>query len=111
VIFADYEAPNGVVHVIDGVLTPPVEETNTVVDIVVNSDVHTTLEAAVVAAELVEPLSGAGPFTVFAPTDSAFALLGEETINALLADPKGALSSILQYHVVGGKVMSDGLTD
>jgi uncharacterized surface protein with fasciclin (FAS1) repeats len=107
VIFADYEAPNGVVHVIDAVITPP----TTVVDIIIESDVHTSLEAAVLAADLAGALSGDGPFTVFAPTDDAFAALGQATIDALFADATGALANILQYHVVSGKVMAGDLSD
>jgi len=61
-------------------------KSTTVVDIVVNSENHNTLEAAVVAAGLVETLQGEGPFTVFAPTDAAFAALPEGTVEALLAD-------------------------
>jgi len=64
-----------------------------------------TLVAAVQAAGLVETLSGAGPFTVFAPTDDAFAKIPKETLDAVLAD-KTKLASILTYHVVSGKVMS-----
>ena len=64
-----------------------------------------TLVAAVQAAGLVETLSGEGPFTVFAPTDEAFAKLPEGTIEALLAD-KDKLTAILTYHVVPGKVMA-----
>ena len=64
----------------------------TVVDIVVNSEDHSTLEAAVIAAELADDLSGEGPFTVFAPTDAAFAALPEGTVEALLEDPSGALA-------------------
>jgi uncharacterized surface protein with fasciclin (FAS1) repeats len=82
-----------------------------VVDIIVNSEVHESLEAAVIAAELASALSGDGPFTVFAPTDDAFAALGSETIDALFADPTGALSTILQYHVVNGDVRAGDLTD
>jgi len=85
-------------------------KSTTVVDIVVNSADHTTLEAAVVAAGLVETLQGEGPFTVFAPTDAAFAALPEGTIDALLADIP-ALTDILTYHVVGGKAMSTDLSD
>ncbi|MBN2636003.1 MAG: fasciclin domain-containing protein, partial [Prolixibacteraceae bacterium] len=55
-----------------------------IVDIVVNSEDHTTLETAVVAAELAEALSAEGPFTVFAPTDAAFGEIPSETLNALL---------------------------
>ena len=83
---------------------------NTVVDIVVNSENHTTLEAAVVAAGLVETLSGEGPFTVFAPTDSAFATLPPGTIEAVLADAE-LLTAILTYHVVGATALSSDLSD
>ena len=61
---ADIETDNGVVHVIDAVLVPEEDASTTVVDVVVNSENHTTLEAAVVAAGLVETLNGEGPFTV-----------------------------------------------
>jgi len=107
VIVADIEANNGVIHVIDAVLVPQ----NTVVDIITESPDHETLEAAVIAAELADDLSGAGPFTVFAPTDDAFAALPEGTLDALLADPTGELANILLYHVAGGKVMSGDLSD
>ncbi len=103
-------ADNGVVHVIDAVLLPPAPETNTVVDIIVNSEDHTTLEAAVVAAGLVETLSGDGPFTVFAPTDAAFAALPDGTVEAVLADID-LLTAILTYHVVGGTTLSTDLMD
>jgi len=85
--------------------------TNTVVDIVVNSPNHTTLEAAVVAAGLVDVLNGPGPFTLFAPTDAAFAALPSGTIPALLADPSGLLTDILTYHVVAGKALSSALSN
>ncbi len=108
VVLADIEASNGVVHVIDAVLLPP---TTTVVDIIVNSPDHNTLEAAVVAADLAGTLSGDGPFTVFAPTDAAFDALPDGTIDALLADPSGDLTSILLYHVIGGDIRSTDLSD
>ncbi|MGC9342885.1 MAG: fasciclin domain-containing protein, partial [Bacteroidales bacterium] len=110
VTVADIEAANGVVHVIDAVLVPEMMPA-TVVDIIVNSEVHETLEAAVIAADLVETLQGEGPFTVFAPTDDAFAALPEGTLDALLADPSGDLTDILLYHVVAGKAMSTDLSD
>jgi uncharacterized surface protein with fasciclin (FAS1) repeats len=110
VTVADLEAENGVVHVIDAVLLPPTMPA-TVVDIIVNSENHTTLEAAVVAAGLVETLQGEGPFTVFAPTDAAFAALPAGTVESLLEDPTGALTDILLYHVVSGKAMSTDLGD
>jgi uncharacterized surface protein with fasciclin (FAS1) repeats len=108
VTVADLQADNGVVHVINAVLLPP---SNTVVDIIVNSPAHDTLEAAVIAAGLADDLSGTGPFTVFAPTDDAFKALPAGTIEALLADPTGALANILLYHVASGKVMSGDLSD
>ncbi|HKK69036.1 MAG TPA: fasciclin domain-containing protein, partial [Bacteroidales bacterium] len=105
---ADIETDNGVVHVIDAVILPPA---TTVVDVIVNSEAHSTLEAAVIAAELDDDLSGEGPFTVFAPTDAAFNNLPEGTVDALLEDPTGDLADILLYHVVGDKVMSGDLSD
>jgi len=83
----------------------------TVVDIIVNSPVHTTLETAVIAAKLDDDLSGPGPFTVFAPTDAAFSALPAGTLTELLKDPTGALAQILLYHVASGKVLSTSLTD
>ena len=113
VTVADLVADNGVVHVIDAVLIPPTPEpTNTVVDIIVNSDIHTILEAAVLEADLAGALSGEGPFTVFAPTDEAFAALAEAlgaTAADLLALPE--LAEILLYHVVGTTAFSTDLSD
>jgi len=110
VIVADIIADNGVVHVIDAVLLPPAQ-TSSVLDIIVNSPDHTTLEAAVIAAGLDGTLDGPGPFTVFAPTDAAFAALPAGTVDALLADPTGALTQILLYHVVGATALSTDLSD
>ena len=110
VTVADLTASNGVVHVINAVLLPPTPNTNTVVDIIVNSPDHTTLETAVIAAGLADDLSGDGPFTVFAPTDAAFAALPAGTIEAVLADPV-LLNAILTYHVAAGNVLSTDLTD
>ena len=76
-----------------------------IVDTAVNAGSFSTLVAAIKAAQLVDTLKGAGPFTVFAPTDEAFAKLPEGTVDALLKDiPK--LKKILTYHVVSGKVMA-----
>ncbi len=102
----DIKADNGVVHVIDAVMIPP----TTVVDVLLKSPIHKTLVAAATAAELVAPLQGKGPFTVFAPTDNAFAALPAGTVEALLGDPKGALANILLYHVLGNRTtyFSDG---
>jgi uncharacterized surface protein with fasciclin (FAS1) repeats len=111
VTVADIPAQNGVVHVINAVLLPPTPQTTTVVDVIVNSPDHTTLEAAVIAAELADDLSGDGPFTVFAPTDAAFAALPAGTVETLLQDPTGQLAQILLYHVAAGNVLSTDLTD
>ena len=81
-----------------------------IVDTAVSAGSFTTLVAAVQAAGLVDTLKGDGPFTVFAPTDDAFAALPEGTIEALLADIE-ALTAILTYHVVPGAVMSGDLSD
>ncbi len=77
-----------------------------IVDTAVAAGSFNTLVAAVQAAGLVETLKGEGPFTVFAPTDEAFAALPEGTVDGLLADPEGALTDVLLYHVVPGKVMA-----
>jgi uncharacterized surface protein with fasciclin (FAS1) repeats len=83
---------------------------STVVDIAVNSPDHTTLVAAVKAAGLVETLQGSGPFTVFAPTNAAFAKLPAGTVDSLLQPAnKPVLSKVLTYHVVSGNVMSGQL--
>ena len=106
---ADIPADNGVVHVINAVLLPP--PPTTVVDIIVNSPDHNVLEAAVIAAELDDDLSGDGPFTVFAPTDAAFAALPAGLVDQLLMDPTGDLAQILLYHVLGAEVLSTDLVD
>jgi len=110
VIVADIIADNGVVHVIDAVLIPASDAT-TVWDIIVGSDVHNTLETAVLLAGLDGALQGDGPFTVFAPTDAAFAALPSEVLDAVLADPSGLLTDILLYHVVGAAALSTDLSD
>ena len=77
-----------------------------IVEAAIDAGSFNTLVAAVKAADLVKTLSSPGPFTVFAPTDEAFAKLPEGTIDALLKD-KAKLTSILTYHVVSGKVMAN----
>ncbi len=78
-----------------------------VVDIALGSADHTTLVAAVKAAGLVETLKGDGPFTIFAPTNAAFAALPEGTVASLLQpENKAALTNILTYHVVSGNLTS-----
>jgi uncharacterized surface protein with fasciclin (FAS1) repeats len=79
--------------------------TDDIVDVAVANGSFTTLVTAVKAAGLVETLKGEGPFTVFAPTDAAFAKVPAATLQALLAD-KAALAGVLTYHVVAGKVMA-----
>lgn len=76
-----------------------------IVDLAVGAGQFNTLAKALAAAGLVDTLKGPGPFTVFAPTDAAFAKIPADKLNALLAD-KAALTKVLTYHVVGGTVMS-----
>jgi transforming growth factor-beta-induced protein len=103
---ADVMASNGVIHVIDKVLLPP-----TVVDLATYSDNFTSLVGAVVKADLAGALSGDGPFTVFAPTNDAFAALfaalGISDLDEVAVED---LTSILTYHVVGDNVMSTELS-
>lgn len=83
-----------------------------IVDTAVNAGQFETLVAAVTAAELAETLKSEGPFTVFAPTDEAFAALPEGTVEMLLKpENKDQLVAVLTYHVVPGKVMSTDLSD
>ena len=84
----------------------------TIVETAIEAGSFTTLVAAVAAADLVDTLSGEGPFTVFAPTDEAFAALPEGTVESLLLpENRDQLIAILTYHVVPGAVMSTDLTD
>ncbi|MDA7415217.1 fasciclin domain-containing protein [Xenophilus arseniciresistens] len=82
----------------------PMYPTKDIIDNAVNSKDHTTLVAAVKAAGLVETLKGPGPFTVFAPTNDAFAALPAGTVDTLLKpENKASLTGVLTYHVVPGK--------
>lgn len=111
VTVADITADNGVVHVIDAVLLPGTN-TTTVMDVITESAIHESLEAALVASGLDEALNGAGPFTVFAPTDAAVATALEAlgiTVEMFLMSPM--LSGILSYHAAAGTVMSADITD
>ncbi len=120
VVATDIEASNGVIHVIDTVLLPPAgddamtdddamgEEPGDIVEVAVGAEQFPTLVAAVQAAGLVETLQGDGPFTVFAPTEEAFAAALEAlglTAEELLADTE-TLTAVLTYHVVPGKVLA-----
>jgi uncharacterized surface protein with fasciclin (FAS1) repeats len=90
----------------------PMYSDKTIVENAVNSKDHTTLVAAVKAAGLVETLSGPGPFTVFAPTNRAFAKLPAGTVDTLvMPQNKGTLTEILTYHVVPGKYDAQALVN
>jgi uncharacterized surface protein with fasciclin (FAS1) repeats len=92
--------------------TTEVTAPGTIVDVAVGAGSFSTLVAAVTAADLVETLSGEGPFTVFAPTDDAFAALPAGVLDALLLpENKALLAQILTYHVVSGMVMAADVTD
>jgi uncharacterized surface protein with fasciclin (FAS1) repeats len=84
---------------------PSPQQSPDIVDVAMEAGSFSTLIAAVEAAGLVDVLKSDGPFTVFAPTDEAFAAIPEADLNALLAD-KEALTAVLTYHVVSGKVMA-----
>ncbi len=115
VVTTDIEASNGVIHVIDAVILPPSmseadsmeEPTMSIAEIAAGNEDFSTLVAALDAAGLVETLSAEGEYTVFAPTNAAFAALPEGTVDALLADPQGDLTQILLYHVVDGAVKAE----
>jgi len=105
VIKADVKASNGVIHFIDGVMLIPKGD---LVDTLVADDRFSTLVAAVTAAGLVDTVKNAEAFTIFAPTNDAFAKIPEETLNGLLAD-KEALTKVLLRHVAPGAVFAKGV--
>ncbi|NWG76032.1 MAG: fasciclin domain-containing protein [Rubrivivax sp.] len=106
VVITDIETANGVIHVIDAVLLPPAKLSD-IVDTAVADGRFTTLVAAVQATGLAETLKSEGPFTVFAPTDEAFAKLPAGTVEDLLKPENlETLKNILLYHVVPAKVMA-----
>ena len=89
----------------------PMSASKDIIDNAVNSKDHTTLVAAIKAAGLVETLKGPGPFTVFAPTNAAFTALPAGTVDTLLKpESKPALTKVLTYHVVAGKMDAASLT-
>jgi transforming growth factor-beta-induced protein len=108
---ADNLASNGVVHIIDGVLLPPTKPTKpNIVELAESVPALSTLVAAVVAGDLADTLSSAGPFTVFAPTNDAFGALGKKTIDSLMKPAnKAQLVDILTYHVLPEQVLSTDL--
>lgn len=88
------------------------ESQKNVLQIAIGSKDHTTLVAAVKAAGLVDALANAGPFTVFAPTDEAFAKIPKETLDNLMKpENKNALSNILEYHVYVGVIKTEQMRD
>ncbi len=105
VVKTDIECSNGIIHVIDSVILPASDDIPTTA---VKAGDFNTLVAAVKAAGLVDAISGAGPFTVFAPTDEAFAKLPAGTVDTLLKpENKDKLVAILKYHIVPGRVYSE----
>merc|ERR1740138_1250352 len=100
---ADVAASNGVVHIIDAVLMPPSMTKQSIVELAAGNKDLSTLVAAITAGKLVTALEAKGPFTVFAPTNEAFAKLPKATLNSLL-EPKNIkqLDAVLEYHVVAG---------
>jgi uncharacterized surface protein with fasciclin (FAS1) repeats len=111
VIVADLAASNGVVHVVNEVLTPAAPQLYTVWDVIQNSPDHNILENVVGLADLDDDLDSEGAYTVFAPTDAAFALVPQPIIDALIADPTGLLTLALNYHVVPSVALSTDLSD
>lgn len=102
VVTTDIECTNGVIHVIDAVILP---EDKSIVGVAKEAGIFNTLLTAAAAADLAGVLDEQGPFTVFAPTDAAFAKLPAGTVESLLKpENKGKLAAILKYHVVSGKV-------
>jgi transforming growth factor-beta-induced protein len=104
IVKTDIGASNGVIHVIDTVILP---ETKSIPEVAEAAGSFGTLLAAVKAAGLDKTLMGEGPFTVFAPTDEAFAALGSTVQDLLKPENKDKLVSILTYHVVPGRVYAD----
>ena len=110
VTLPDVMTSNGIIHVIDKVLTPS-DAPNDIPRTAQCSGDHNSLVSAVVQAELLETLQGAGPFTVFAPTDQAFIDAGIDLASLDTAEGKAILSDILLYHVVAGNVPSSAVTE
>ena len=107
---ADVMASNGIIHVIDMVLMP-LADLGAIPTVATGTGIHTSLVAAVVQAELLATLHGDGPFTVFAPTDDAFAAAGIDLAALDNDEGKATLTDILLYHVISGSVASSALTD
>ena len=110
VTLADVGTSNGVIHVIDKVLSPT-DSPNNIPRTAQCTGIHDSLVAAVVQAELLVTLQGEGPFTLFAPTDQAFADAGIDLAALDTVEGKAALADILLYHVVSGEVPSSAVTE
>ena len=102
VTVTDIEASNGIIHVLDAVILPP----GNIAEVASADSDFSTLVTALAAADLVDALSGEGPFTVFAPTNAAFEALPAGTLDSLLADIP-SLTDILLYHVVDEKLPAE----
>lgn len=124
IIITDIHAKNGIIHVIDAVMVPSVSLPDTakeemvdksslptIAEIAIADGRFDTLVAALSAAGLAETFLQPGDYTVFAPTDDAFAALPAGTVEALLADPTGDLTTILLYHVVGDSLSRDQIAN
>jgi len=108
VVLPNQNATNGVIHVVDRVMFP-IPTTSIPGEVTMRKE-FSTLLAAVKAAGLVETLSGDGPFTLFAPTDEAFAKIPKDVLDKLLAN-KTALTDVLTYHVISGAFWSSSLSN
>ena len=107
---ADVATSNGIIHVIDKVLSPT-DSPNDIPRTAQCTGIHNSLVSAVVQAELLETLQGTGPFTLFAPTDQAFADAGIDLAALDTPEGKAALTDILLYHVIAGNVPSSAVTE
>lgn len=108
---ANLEADNGVVHIIDKVLMPLSMQKKTIAQLAIADERLSTLVTALKAADLVKTLQSKGPFTVFAPTNEAFAALPAGTVESLLEpENKEILGSLLTYHVVTNTLLAEDLT-
>jgi len=110
VTMADVPASNGVIHVIDKVLMPPADILN-IPATAATTGAHDSLVAALAHADLVTALQADGPFTVFAPTDAAFAAAGIDLASFDTDEENATLVDILTYHVYSGSVESSAVTD
>jgi LPXTG-motif cell wall-anchored protein len=109
-LLAAVAAVSAITFSIGGATVASAQEDKTIVEIASANKDLSTLVTAVTAAELVETLSGEGPFTVFAPTDEAFKALPAGVLDDLLKDPKGKLADVLKLHVIAGAVDSKAAT-